>query len=151
MRRALVIGTGNPLRGDDGLGWHVVQQLRGTLPVRSVELIVCHQLTPELAETIADASRVVFVDAAIGEKAGAIQVRAVSPVLGACEAFSHHLDPEALMRYAQRLYGSVPEAFVVSVGGESFDYSEALSDVARSSLSAVLPLLCDLALLRTTK
>jgi hydrogenase maturation protease len=140
MARALVIGLGNPLRGDDGLGWHVVQELRATLPESSAELIACHQLTPELAEPVARARCVIFVDAAIGDEAGLIKVRELDVHSTAATALSHRLDPEALIHYAQHLYGSLPEAFMVSVNGEAYGYSETLSDAARSSLPAVLRL-----------
>ena len=32
MGRVLIIGYGNPLRGDDGFGWHAAERLRETAP-----------------------------------------------------------------------------------------------------------------------
>ena len=62
MARALIIGYGNPLRGDDGLGWRAAEQLAEIIPQSEAEVIACHQLTPELAEPISRARLVIFID-----------------------------------------------------------------------------------------
>ena len=62
---ALVIGYGNTLRGDDGIGPAVAEAV-AALGLPGVRVIVAHQLTPELAADLADAQLVVFVDAAVG-------------------------------------------------------------------------------------
>ncbi|MBW7939884.1 MAG: hypothetical protein H3C63_14095, partial [Candidatus Omnitrophica bacterium] len=52
MNRVLVIGFGNPLRGDDGFGWEVAGQLERRLSQESsVHILTPIQLAPELAET----------------------------------------------------------------------------------------------------
>jgi Ni,Fe-hydrogenase maturation factor len=57
----LVIGIGNPLRGDDGVGrWLAQRAGRWLAPA---QLRTVQQLTPELAADIALASRVLFIDA----------------------------------------------------------------------------------------
>ncbi|PPT05423.1 NADH-reducing hydrogenase maturation factor [Geitlerinema sp. FC II] len=60
----LVIGYGNSLRGDDGIGRAIAEQVASwNLPhVRSLSL---HQLTPELAEELSRVDRAVFIDACI--------------------------------------------------------------------------------------
>src|SRR5580704_15594719 len=50
--RTLVIGYGNPLRSDDALGWHASRLLAQALAGQEVDVITCHQLTPELAEPL---------------------------------------------------------------------------------------------------
>jgi hydrogenase maturation protease len=150
MAQVLIIGLGNPLRGDDGLGWHAVQQLRKTLPLENVEMITCHQLTPELAEAMARSKRVIFIDAAVGEPPGEINLGQlnlgkINPTSMPPPVFSHRLDPLGLMQYSRELYGTWPEAFTVSLNGQAYGYAEKLSDPVQSSLSAVLQLVEDLA------
>ena len=53
--RVIVIGYGNPLRGDDGVGLAAIERLESLAP-REVELIFTQQLTPELAQSVATAS-----------------------------------------------------------------------------------------------
>src|SRR5579884_346516 len=58
----LIIGIGNPLRSDDGLGWAVAEQLsQACLPGCVIRMV--HQLTPELALWMATVSRVIMIDA----------------------------------------------------------------------------------------
>jgi len=127
----LVIGYGNCLRGDDGAGPFVAGQV-------GEGAIACHQLTPELAEPISQAHRVVFVDAHAGVPAGQI---AIQPVAPRASAGIHRFDPEALLALSQQLYGRAPEAILIGIGGESFDLGEGLSPqagcAARRALRAI--------------
>ena len=52
-QKALIIGYGNTLRGDDAVGQAAAQALAGEAAIAGAETIACHQLTPELAERIA--------------------------------------------------------------------------------------------------
>jgi len=61
--RILIIGWGNPLRGDDGVGWRAAELLSGTLAGHDVAVRVSHQLMPELAEEISRSEFVVFIAA----------------------------------------------------------------------------------------
>src|SRR5262245_312059 len=114
---ALVIGYGNPLRQDDGVGWRFAHDWSVSVKGDDVVVLACHQLTPEMAEPISRAALVVFVDARQGAEPGRVEVRAVRPDSDAAPAFSHHFGPGALLGLAHALYGAAPEAFVVSVDG----------------------------------
>jgi hydrogenase maturation protease len=141
MARALIIGIGNPLRGDDGLGWHAVEKLSELFWREEAETLICHQLTPELAETVARASRVIFIDAHIGSPAGMIRVNRLTSASPPDWPLTHCLDPQALLQYCHAIYQTWPEAWAISMAGASYDYSEALSAPVKSQL----PLLVGLA------
>ena len=138
----LVIGYGNPLRADDGLGWIVAQQLRRDLTEQRVpaDVVVLaeHQLTPELAEPIRRARLVVFVDARQGNRPGLIDCRAVVPAGDGALAFSHEVDPPSLVALARLLYGARPTAVVVSVDGDDFGYGMSLSPVVQATVPQVV-------------
>jgi hydrogenase maturation protease len=138
MPHVLIIGCGNPLRGDDGLASHALVHLERRPGLRDVALIPCHQLAPELAEPISRADRVIFIDARVSQSPaqtpGLVEARPVERQAPSSSAFSHRFDPPALLEYAQKLYGRRPEAFAVSVIGESFGYGEELSPSIRASL-----------------
>jgi hydrogenase maturation protease len=144
MARVLIIGFGNPLRGDDGMGWHAVRELERT--GEGIETIACLQLTPELAEAVARSERVIFIDAAAGQPPGEVSVCQLHPVQSASRACSHRLEPQELLEYSRELYGNWPEAFAVSVNAAACDYSETLSARVQSSLPAVVRIARDLAL-----
>src|SRR5436309_1781985 len=140
MCKLLIIGIGNPLRGDDGLGWHAVSLLRDMLASEGINTLVCHQLTPELAESIASAERVIFIDAAIGRPAGEIKLNKLSREMLSPSSSSHASDPARLIAYTAALYGRAPQTFTLSVTGESYGYGESLSRPLQSSLPAILGL-----------
>ena len=60
----LVIGYGNTLRGDDGVGPRVAEAVE-KLNLPGVRTLVCQQLSPEHADPISRVRKVVFVDAIV--------------------------------------------------------------------------------------
>ena len=60
-----------------------------------------------------------------------------TPVAAGPGATSHHVDPELLLALALELYGSAPEAVVVSVGVAEMGPGEALSPRVAAALPAV--------------
>lgn len=135
----MVIGYGNPSRSDDGLGWHAARRLSEQCNDPRLEILALHQLTPELAEPLSRADRVVFIDASAEGEAATLRCRRIDQGGPPPAAFCHHMTPLSLVAMSQALYGRAPEAFVVSVTGESFDFGETLS----AAVSAVLPRLIE--------
>jgi hydrogenase maturation protease len=136
MARVLIIGYGNPLRGDDGLGWHAAEALRSRLP--EAEILTVHQLTPELAEDASRAELVVFLDAGEGGTPGEWRETPVVEEPETTQAFTHHVTPASLLSAARQLYGRAPQACLFSMTGESFDYREGLSETVNAALPAML-------------
>ena len=136
MRRVLVVGYGNPLRGDDGLGWHAAEALRPVLP--EAEILTVHQLTPELAEPASRADLVIFLDAAEGGAPGEWREEPAGGPPDASRAFTHHITPPTLIAAAGTLYGHAPEAVLFSMTGESFDFREGLSATVARALPAMV-------------
>ncbi len=137
MADVLVLAIGNPLRGDDGVGWRAAQHLNALADGKALEVVTCHQLTPELAELMAGAQRAIFVDAAVDVPAGEVRCEAVHPG-SETGGFSHHLTPCLLLSYTRSLFHKCPKAFQISIGGKSFGYSESLSEEARASFAAFI-------------
>src|SRR5579862_5139829 len=123
----VIIGYGNPLRGDDGIGLQVIEQLKLRFPVSEViELISCHQLNPELADDIARADHVIFIDATEKPAASDIVCESVIPQR-AERPYSHQLEPASLLAMAADLYGSCTLGTMITVAGESFNTRIGLS------------------------
>ena len=129
----LVIGFGNPLRGDDGVGLTIAQTLADN-PPPDCQVIVRHQLTPELADAIANATLVVFVDAAADAAPGVVVIRQIRESAKSPTGLGHASDPPGLLGLARRLYGRAPETFLVGVGAGSFALGEGLSDMVTAAL-----------------
>lgn len=126
--KTLIIGYGNPLRGDDGFGYRAAERIAGAIAV--------HQLTPELMDPIARADRVIFLDASAEGAPGEIRRRAVRPAPGG-SGFTHHASPEGLLAGALSLYGRAPEAEIITVSGQEFSLSETLSGPVSSALDRI--------------
>src|SRR5689334_19250278 len=77
--QALVIGYGNPLRGDDGVGWVAAQRLAHRVDQEHVATMAVHSLTPELAAALRHAELVIFIDAAEGQPAGYLGSTSLRP------------------------------------------------------------------------
>jgi hydrogenase maturation protease len=131
----LVVGYGNPLRGDDGIGWHAASRLATDARLAGAQVLTHHQLVPELAEEVSRASLVVLVDASTQGDPGSVSVRQIGSPSATPTTWSHHLDPETLAGLAKALYGAVPPMVLVSVAAGSLADGDRLS----STLEQVLP------------
>ncbi len=124
-RETWVVGIGNPLRGDDGAGWAVVEAL--TEPTAGLVKTVCvHQPLPELLDAIHAADQVIFVDASVDGKPGSVMVTSIQPATDG-PASSHQLHPAVLLAMGVELYGRMPSATLVTITGQDFGYQETLS------------------------
>ena len=116
----LVLGIGNVLRGDDGIGWRLAEGLAGR-PDGELVVKAVHQLTPELAAELTAVRRVLFIDAwRPPEQMAAPRPRLLSlnqaiPSSAAGLMVSHQLDPAALLGLTELLYGRAPLAMVLLV------------------------------------
>ena len=99
-----------------------------TLALVKSRLLEDH-LVPELAEPVSRARAVVFVDARADAPAGTVSCEPVRPGAGSAP-LTHNLSPQAVLLYAERLFGHVPRAAVVTIGGAAFDHGSALSPEA---------------------
>lgn len=126
MARVLIIGYGNPLRSDDGVGWYAAVQLFRTSASPEVEVLPCHQLTPDLAEVINRAETVLFLDSAHEGAPGDFRCAEIQPVEGS-PSFTHHLSPQTVLGIARELYGASPRSWLLTICGRNFGPGEILS------------------------
>ena len=131
----LVIGYGNTLRSDDGVGAKVAAAV-AELNLPGVTALVRHQLTPELAEPVSEARAVVFVDAAV-DAAIEVQVRQLEPAEGA-QLMTHAADPRTLLALARQLFGRCPPAWWLNIPVENLEFGEELSALARQGYETAL-------------
>lgn len=137
MRKVLVIGYGNTLRGDDAAGIRAVDRLAKLHP--EFECICMHQLMPELAERIAENDTVFFFDADVSVMH--VALRLVEPGEQVDQPRTHFISPESLLRLSQDLYQRVPnQAYIVGIPASRFDFSEQLSDRTEKAVEESLAL-----------
>jgi len=141
MSRLLIIGYGNPLRGDDGFGWHAASRLLDRIADPEIEVMAVQQLTPELMEPISRAAGVVFIDAGVSGERGMLQERKLTAAADG-GGFTHHSTPAGLLAGARELFGGAPEATLYSVRGEDFGFVEHLTPPVERALAQVIARVC---------
>lgn len=135
-RSILVVGYGNLLRSDDAIGQQIAKDIeRWGMP--NVKTIAVHQLTPELAETLADFDIIIFVDACPGSDQQDIQIEQIrsssfNPVA------RYTSDPRSLLALTQTLYDRVPQAWWVMVPGVNFEVGDRFSSTAEQNIETAL-------------
>ena len=130
-RGFLVIGYGNELRGDDGVGPKVAAVVEA-LHLPGVRTLICQQLSPEHAEPVSQAQAVVFVDAAV-DAPREVQFRKLEPA-GSSQLMAHAADPRTMLALARDVFGHCPEAWWLTIPAEHTGFTEELSPSARRGL-----------------
>lgn len=142
-RRVLVVGYGNTVRSDDGIGWRAAEALLKSGVPSAATVLTLHQLDAELAGEAAAADVVLFVDAARDGEPGEVRWSRVAAEPSSV-LFSHQLSPSALMAIVRTLYPGSPEAFEVTMTGVSFEVGENLSPVCEAALPHLVEVLAEL-------
>jgi hydrogenase maturation protease len=138
--RVLVIGYGNTLRGDDGVGPRVAT---AAATLTGVDVCVVHQLTPDLASALALVDVAIFVDARPSDEDGAVEVSVLVPG-GDGSALGHASDPHGLLALTGALYGRCPHAWWVTVPAVSFELGEELSPTTRRAVPHAVDIVAEL-------
>jgi hydrogenase maturation protease len=137
----LVLGWGNPGRGDDALGPLLVERLeqfaQAALPAGRLECLTDFQLQVEHALDLVGRERVLFVDAALGLAAPFV-VRDLQPARGAGIG-SHALAAEAVLQVFQQLHGRAPPpSTLLAIRGSAFELGAAPGRDALEDLELAL-------------
>ena len=127
----LVIGYGNSLRRDDGVGPRVAEAVE-TFGLPGVHTLVCQLLSPELADPIARARRVIFVDAAVDERDG-VKFRQLVPG-ETSQLMAHAADPRTMLALARDVFGRTPEAWWLTIPAIHLGFGTDLSHEADSGI-----------------
>lgn len=138
----LVLGYGNTLRSDDGVGPKVADAI-AELRLPGVTAMACPLLTPELAEAISRARLVVFVDAAVDSPLE-VQLRRLEPAESS-QVMAHAADPRTMLALARDVFGHAPEAFWLTVPAENLGMGETFSALTERGYAVALERLKELA------
>jgi len=128
----LVIGYGNTLRGDDGVGPRVAEAIE-KMNLSGVVTLICQQLSPEHADPISRAKQVVFVDAAV-DAPNEVRLRKLE-ANESSQLMAHAADPRTLLALARDVFGQVPVAWWLTIPAVKLGFSEELSPEAQHGFS----------------
>ena len=132
----LVIGIGNPSRGDDAIGPLAIERLEA-IGLPGVDLLTDFQLQVEHALDLMGRREVIFVDATVaGERAFSFDPITPEADQGAT---THALAPAAVLDVYRRYTDApLPTARVLAVRGVEFELGAPLSEAAARNLDAAL-------------
>ncbi|HEY9703628.1 MAG TPA: hydrogenase maturation protease [Allocoleopsis sp.] len=131
----LLIGYGNDLRSDDGVGQKIAHTVHHW-NVPHLTTLAVHQLTPELAAGLAEVDFAIFVDANYQETSE-VKVDKVE-INHNIMTSTHHSDPESLLSLAENLYHHHPETWLVKIPAVNFEIGENLSSVTENAMNDAL-------------
>jgi hydrogenase maturation protease len=134
--RCLILACGNTLRSDDGVGPWLAEwageRFRGDA---GIQILSRQQWTPELAEDLAQAQSVIFIDCSLESEPGHVDLVPVVPADPNAAIATHHLGAPELLALARELYGSAPKnALLLTVGAASTEIGERFSDAVKAAL-----------------
>jgi len=151
-RGVLVIGYGNTLRRDDGVGARAAELLAADPRLAGVEVQERYQLLPEMALDIGASSLVIFIDADLRGLPGSIEIRTIEADAPRSDAdaraepgaSSHHVGGGELVALAAELMGHRPEAVQIGIGITDTELGEGLTPAVEAALPKVVEIVADL-------
>ena len=137
----LIIGYGNTLRSDDGVGPRVADAI-AEMHWPGVETIHAALLAPELADPVSHARTVVFVDAAADRPNQPREVR-LQPLEPAesSQIMAHAADPRTMLALSRDVFGHTPKAFMLTIPVENMGIGEELTPFAQRGMIEAIEIL----------
>lgn len=126
-RRPLVVGIGQTLRGDDGVGWKVAERFEELHP-NVADILLVKPLLPEHAEPISRASVVVLIDASMGDATLHLSYWPMIPLTGPPPlAITHSASIDEILAYARGVFGEPPPIAMLTIGVHEVELGEEIS------------------------
>ena len=141
--RCLILACGNTLRGDDGIGpWLATWAEERFNEDPTTRVLSRQQWTPDLAEDIAQAESVLFIDCSIESAPGVVRLIEVQPAAPTQGLATHHQGAPELLSLARDLYDSLPsKAMMLTIGAGSTELGETFSDPVLDAIPQACALL----------
>ena len=121
----LILGIGNPLRGDDGIGAYVCAQLE-ELNTPRLSVQTTHQLHTEWIFTFQQYDAVLLIDASLSDQD--VLIRPISRAPASSSNLSHHMAASQVAALTSLIVGSATRFFECAVPGDAFGLSDQLSE-----------------------
>lgn len=143
MTRTLIIGLGNPILGDDGVGWRVAEAVQAALPPSPDIEVDCAAVGGlALMERLIGYDRAIVIDAVVaGGPVGAVtccDLSALPDRAAAHLAAPHDTTLPTAVRLGQQLGARLPRQITI-VGVEAralYEFNETLTPEAQAAVPA---------------
>jgi len=122
--RTLVLGIGNPILGDDGIGFHIVQELAKEMNDENIDVKDTSVNGLNLLELIVGYDKLIVIDAIMTEEAKAGEIYRLKPRSSSETAWStislHHLNLATTIQIGKKLFPKeMPgEVIIFAIGAQ---------------------------------
>jgi len=122
--RTLVLGIGNPILGDDGIGFHIAQELAKEIKDENIGVKDTSVNGLNLLELIVGYDKLIVIDAIMTEEAKAGEIYRLKPRSSSETAWStislHHLNLATTIEIGERLFPKeMPgEVIIFAIGAQ---------------------------------
>ena len=141
QQKTLVVGLGNPILGDDGVGWRVAERLSEELADSSVEVDCLALGGLSLMERLIGYDRAIIIDA-IQTEGGVIgtvsqvDLQAMPDLTTGHTTAVHDTSFHSALKLGRQMGAELPESiqFVTIEAAEVFDFSEELTTAVKTAV-----------------
>jgi hydrogenase maturation protease len=148
--KTLIIGIGNPLLGDDGIGVHIARRLSGLIEDENVDVVDTNMGGLNLLDFILGYDKLIVIDAIMTGQDQVGEIYRLGPgEMGGpfyTAASPHHFNLPATIELGRRLFPSeMPKEVVVYAVGarEVAQISEEITDRVRKAIPGVTSLVLE--------
>lgn len=139
MKSVCLIGIGNTLRSDDGVGAVVCEYFQKNHSTQ-LEVIITHQLDITLVEDIVPFKHVVFVDASsLNDDVVFKKLDLGTPT----QSYSHHINATFLSQLSRLLFTAETTFYICAIGINDLSFGENLSSVAQLTATKAISIIED--------
>ena len=148
--KTLVLGIGNPILGDDGIGFHIAQELAKKIKDENIEVKDTTVNGLNLLELIAGYDKLIIIDAIMTEDGKAGEIYKLKPEsIGepTCPTISaHHLNLANTIELGKRLFPQeMPEEVTVFAVGtqEVAKVTEEMTEAVKEAIPKIVSLVLE--------
>jgi len=132
-----LIGVGNILRCDDGIGAYICNQIEN-LEIPGVDCLMVQQLQVELVENLLDYQLVIIADASMSDSE--VDLSPLSQ-LEPGMASSHQIDAGMLFSVAKNIYQKELDIYICAVRGDDFSIGDTITTAALARATTAVELI----------
>lgn len=140
-RKVLVVGIGNEIRQDDGIGpfsVNLIREIWSDEKRELVDLMTVHQLDVLHCDIFTGYPVIIFIDADAGQGNESFRIEEIRPEPASRPFTSHIGSIPDLLSLTGTLHETTPRAYLVAVKGASFEVGEGLSRTAVNNVRQAL-------------
>lgn len=142
--RTLIVGLGNPILGDDGIGIRVAQAVRECIGERGIEFLEASQGGLRLAEQLVEYERVILIDA-IQTRCGvpgAVYRLTLDDIPSLNANGAHDTSLKNALQLVSELGGQTPDTNAIAIiaieAVNLLDFSEMLTPQVKAAIPAAV-------------